>query len=150
MYEIYNANKSDTLEIIAAKYGTTKETISEINGFPNDITIEENRQVIVPLEQNKPYKYYTVKKGDNPYQIARDHNIDPDLLLKLNGLDKDDYIYPNQTLLLPKNGLTIYLTKSGDTLSDVLENLNSNIEELLEENPKIYLAKEQILVFKEK
>lgn len=150
MYEIYTVSNIDTLESIAKKYGTTEEILAQINGFPTNYQLKPQTEIIVPTETNQTYKYYTVKKGDNVYQIAKKHNVDYDLLLKLNGLDKDDYIYPNQTLLLPKTGLTVYLTKQGDTLSDVAENLNTNIEELLKENQRIYLAPEQILIFKEK
>lgn len=150
MYEIYNIQAGDTLSSIASKYGTTESMILQINGLPDNYKIVPGTQIVVPVEQNKTYRYYTVKKGDNMYQIAKKYNIDYDLLLKLNGLDKDDYIYPNQTILLPKNGLTIYLTKQGDTITDIIENLNTTIEELINENPNIYLAPEQIIVFKEK
>ena len=150
MYEIYNIQAGDTLSSIASKYGTTESVILQINGLPDNYKIVPGTQIVVPVEQNKTYRYYTVKKGDNMYQIAKKYNIDYDLLLKLNGLDKDDYIYPNQTILLPKNGLTIYLTKQGDTITDIIDNLNTTIEELINENPNIYLAPEQIIVFKEK
>lgn len=150
MYEIYNVQNEDTLEQIASKYGTTETILLQINGLPNNYKLEPNTQIIVPVDQNKTYRYYTVKKGDNMYQIAKQHNIDYELLLKLNGLDKDDYIYPNQTILLPKTGLTVYLTKEGDTINDIVENLNTNLKELTEENANIYLAPEQIIVFKEK
>lgn len=150
MYEIYTVTNTDTLSQIAKKYGTTEEVLSQINGFPQNYQLTPQTEIIVPTETNQTYKYYTVKKGDNVYQIAKTYNIDYDLLLKINGLDKDDYIYPNQTLLLPKSGLTVYLTKQGDTLSDIAENLNTNVERLLEENKRIYLAPEQILIFKEK
>ena len=150
MYEIYTVTNTDTLSQIAKKYGTTEEVLSQINGFPQNYQLTPQTEIIVPTETNQTYKYYTVKKGDNVYQIAKTYNIDYDLLLKINGLDKDDNIYPNQTLLLPKSGLTVYLTKQGDTLSDIAENLNTNVERLLEENKRIYLAPEQILIFKEK
>lgn len=150
MYEIYNVSNTDTLKSIAQKYGTTEEKLSQINGFFPNYELKPQTEIIVPVDTESPYKYYTVKKGDNVYKIAKTHNIDYDLLLKLNGLDKDDYIYPNQTLLLPKTGLTVYLTKQGDTINNILENLNTNIEELLKENKRIYLAPEQIIIFKEK
>lgn len=150
MYEIYTVSDIDTLSSIAKKYGTTPEVLSQINGFNKDYIPKPQTEIIVPVESNKTYNYYTVKKGDNVYQIAKTYNIDYDLLLKLNGLDKEDYIYPNQTLLLPKSGLTVYLTKQGDTINDILENLNTNIDELLSENKNIYLSPEQIIIFKEK
>ncbi len=150
MYEIYNIQKEDTLQQIANKYGTTESILLKINGLDDNYKPIPNTQIIVPIDQNKTYRYYTVKKGDSIYQIAKNNNIDYELLLKINGLDKDDYIYPNQTILLPKNGLTVYLTKQSDTINDIIENLNTTLDELIEENPNIYLAPEQIIVFKEK
>lgn len=150
MYEIYTVSDTDNLSTIAKKYGTTEEILSQINGFDKNYVLRPQTEIIVPVATDKTYKYYTVKKGDNLYQIAKTYNVDYDLLLKLNGLDKEDYIYPNQTLLLPKSGLTVYLTKEGDTIGDILDNLNTNIDELLKENKNIYLAKDQIMIFKEK
>ena len=33
------------------------------------------------------YEYYTIKRGDNLYQIAKNYNVNPSLLAALNGLD---------------------------------------------------------------
>jgi LysM repeat protein len=150
MYGIYTISNNETLPSIANKYGTTIDNLLQINGLQKNYTPRENSQIVVPLEKNQTYKYYTVKKGDNVYEIAKNNNVDYELLLKINGLDKEDYIYPNQTLLLPQLGLNIYLTKQGDTLEEILENLNTNIEELLQVNKNIYLLPEQIITIKEK
>ncbi len=150
MYEIYKVQTGDTLDSIANKYGTTQALLLQINGLPDSYTPLPNSEIIVPLNQNSTYKYYTVKKGDNMYRIAEENNVNYELLLQINGLEKDDYIYPNQTILLPQNGLSLYLTKQGDTLSEILENFNTTYQEIKEKNPNIYLASEQIIVFKEK
>ena len=150
MYEIYKVQTGDTLDSIANKYGTTQALLLQINGLPDSYTPLPNSKIIVPLNQNSTYKYYTVKKGDNMYRIAEENNVNYELLLQINGLEKDDYIYPNQTILLPQNGLSLYLTKQGDTLSEILENFNTTYQEIKEKNPNIYLASEQIIVFKEK
>lgn len=150
MYEIYKVQTGDTLDSIANKYGTTQALLLQINGLPDSYTPLPNSEIIVPLNQNSTYKYYTVKKGDNMYRIAEENNVNYELLLQINGLEKDDYIYPNQTILLPKNGLSLYLTKQGDTLSEILENFNTTYQEIKEKNSNIYLAPEQIIVFKEK
>lgn len=147
MYEIYTANQNDTLETVANKYGIDKALLSQINGFPNNYKLIPKTQIVVPTQKNQTFRYYTVKKGDNAYQIAKQNNVDYDLLLKLNGLDKDDYIYPNQTLILPRSGLTVYLTKEGDTINDISENFNTTSDELLKQNKNIYLQPEQIIVF---
>ena len=150
MYEIYKVQTGDTLDSIANKYGTTQALLLQINGLPDSYTPLPNSEIIVPLNQNSTYKYYTVKKGDNMYRIDEENNVNYELLLQINGLEKDDYIYPNQTILLPQNGLSLYLTKQGDTLSEILENFNTTYQEIKEKNPNIYLAPEQIIVFKEK
>ncbi len=146
MYEIYTISDFDTLDSIATKYGIEKELIYQLNGLAPDYIPESNDQLVLPSMKNQTFKYYTVKKGDNIYQIANDNNIDYNMLLKINGLNKEDYIYPNQTLLLPKNSESIYLTKEGDTINEILENLNIDINTLLDENNNIFLQPEQIIV----
>ena len=132
MYEIYKIMENDTLESIAKAYETNIKSLSEINGFNNNYKLISGNNIIVPTKKNKHYKYYTVKKGDNIYKISRDNNIDHNILLKINGLDKDDYIYPNQTILIPNNNFKIYLTKNNDTVRKISESLNIKPEILIQ------------------
>ena len=150
MYEIYTTMNGDTLSKIADKFGTTEDELININGFMDNYNPTPQSQIIVPSNQKEKYKYYTVKNGDNIYEIAKKHNIDHNLLLKINGLDKEDYIYPNQTIILPKSNLNYYLTQSNDTINKILEKQNINIEQLLEYNTNIYLEPDQIIIIKEK
>lgn len=150
MYEIYNIKLNDTIESIAKEFNTTKDELSKINGFSFNYNIIPNTNIIVPTNQNKPYKYYTIKKGDTIYQISEDNNIDYNLLLKINGLDEEDYIYPNQTILIPNNSFTLYLTKKNDTIEEISNKLNITPNLLIEENPNMVLETDQIIIFKEK
>lgn len=150
MYEIYTVDSLDTIEGIAKKFGTDVATLNQINGFDKGYVIGSGMQIIVPVSNSNPYQYYTVKKGDTITQIAKNHHVDYQLLLQLNGLETNDYIYPNQTILLPKEGYQIYLTKNDDTIHSVLKSLNLSLEDLIKENDKIYLRPEQIIVFREK
>ena len=149
MYEIYIIKENDTLESIADKYKTTPGILKQINGIQTLMDLRPNNEIIVPVLKQQPYQYYTVKKGDNLYEIARNNNIDYKMLLTLNGLDEGDYIYPNQTIILPKVGVQLYITKEDDTLDFVLNKLNLGIEELQRENENIYLRPDQILVYPE-
>lgn len=150
MYEIYVIKEGDTIDKVAEMYGTSVGIINQINGFDIGYRLVPGNSIIVPIMKRQPYKYYTVKKGDNVYEIAKNNGIDYMMLLKLNGLEKDDYIYPNQTIMLPREGLDIYLTRDNDTINTVLKMLNVDLDELIRENDNIYLRPEQILVFRKK
>ena len=143
MYEIYKVNVGDTIDSIASLYGTTTGVLQQING---NLDFSPGSLVIVPVSNMQPYQYYTVKKGDNMYDIARDNKIDYSLLLQLNGLDDGDYIYPNQTIMLPKKGYNVYMTNLDDTLDLVLKKMGISVDELMRENKNIYLRDEQIFL----
>jgi len=103
-------------------------------------------------EDNKPsngyFEYYTIKKGDNLYQIAKKYNVNPTLLAVLNGLNTSDYIYPEQVIMIPKDGYAYYITKEGDTLNLVADTFNTNLSSLIKHNPTIYLTEGQLIVNK--
>jgi len=91
---------------------------------------------------------YVVVKGDNIYEIARNNNVGYEELLKINGLDKDDYIYPGQQILIPKNNISLYVTNENETLSDVANKLGISEMELIENNKTIYLFPEQLIIYR--
>ena len=148
MYEIYDVKENDTLEEIANNYGTTVGILMQLNGIVNN-DISSLSRLIVPVLKRQPYQYYTVKKGDNMLALSKMFGVDYWLLLQLNGLDEGDYIYPNQTIMIPKEGMGIYMTVNDDTLDGVSKRIGISIEDLIKENENIYLLPEQILVYKE-
>ena len=109
--------------------------------------IDENNTL---SNNNNYFEYYKINKGDTLYDIARRYNINPDLLASLNGLNNSDYIYPDQTILIPKSNYSYYITKKGDTLNGVSEVFGISKGELLQENPIVYLLEGQLLVKKTK
>jgi len=98
--------------------------------------------------ENEYYEYYTIKSGDNLYQIARKYNINPELLSSLNGLNMNDYIYPGQMIMIPKSGYSYYLTKEGDTIDTVANTFGISVGDLLKNNKVLYLLDGQLLVKK--
>ena len=97
---------------------------------------------------NKYFTVYKIEKGDSIYEIARKYNINPKLLAAINGIKDDEYIYPNQELLIPKSGYSYYITAEGDTLDGVSKAFRTKPENILSYNETIYLLPEQILVYK--
>ena len=148
MYDTYVIGKNDTINTISSKFNTSPEVIYQLNGFVLDIV--PGNTLVVPRFTSSYFDYYTVTKGDTLFKIASDNKIDASLLAQLNGINKNDYIYPNQTLLIPKAGSILYFTAIGDTLSEVAKGFNISIDKLVSQNDNIYLQPEQLIVYKYK
>ena len=148
MYRIYQIEYGDTIEGIANKTGTTANNIKSINGFNSDDDLMVGSLMIVPRMDNPIFQSYTVKQGDSIYSIARTYDVDPDTLLLLNGLNKDDYIYPNQEITIPLRDVVVYVTKEGDTIDFIIKNLGIDANTLNEENERILVVEDQLIVHK--
>lgn len=98
--------------------------------------------------KNELYDTYIIKKGDTIYGISKQYNINPELLSLVNGLNMNDYIYENQEILIPKNGYSYYLTKSGDNLNDVLDLFNVEYKDFNRVNNRILLEEGQLFAYK--
>ena len=117
----------------------------------NNTNIDDNtNNLFVPKVTNKYFDYYSVTKGDTLYKVAANNNINSALLAQLNGINENDYIYPNQVLLIPKSDSILYITAVGDTLTGVASGIKADMQELLNQNTKLYLQPEQLIVYKRK
>ncbi len=144
----YRIQSGDTLSGIAHKFETDLETLRKLNtdAYLNDLRV--GMDIIVPKNQDQYFSIYNIEAGDSLYKIARKYNINPQLLASLNGLDMEDYIYPNQEILIPKSGYSYYITAEGDTLDTVADMFKTTKDNVLKNNPTIYLLKDQVLVTK--
>ena len=150
MYDKYSIKSGETLDHVAKRFHTDVDVIKNINNIYYDEQIRDGMDVIVPKNEENYFNYYVIEKGDNLYEIGRKYNINPELLASMNGLEMNDYIYPNQEILIPKSGYSYYITKEGDTLDTVSNTFKISQDKLLENNPVIYLLAGQILVKKNK
>lgn len=147
MYKIYQVEMGETLASIADKLGTNVDTLKKINGINKDVMLMPGSYLIVPAVDDRFIKYI-VKKGDSIYSISQKNNVDPSLIIKINGLNENDYIYPNQEILIPNKEYKFYITKDGDTLTTVADELKENVIDLLNKNESIYLLKDQLIIYK--
>ena len=99
------------------------------------------------IESQDFFNVYKIEKGDSLYKIAKEYNINPILLSSLNGLNMDDFIYPEQEILVPKNGYMYYISTDGDTIDLVAGKFNTSTDNLLKENT-IYLLPGQLIIHK--
>lgn len=149
MYKIYQLEDSQTIKEIADNLGVEVETLEMINGLNQDTLIKKGEEIIIPIESSiGNYMKYIVKQGDNMYAIAKKYNINYPTLLALNGLEDSDYIYPNQQIVIPRRNVNIYLTEKNDTLNSIAKKLNSNIEDIMNQNETIYILPNQAIIYK--
>ena len=145
MYEHYILEEGENLDTICNNLHLDKKMIMELNHITNEDEVRSGRQIKVPVSDPSYYNTYTIERGDTLYGIARKFGLSVDDLKSLN---MDDYIYPNQEILIPKNNYSYYITKEGDTLDTVSTMFKTNISNLLDNNKTIYLSEGQILVNK--
>lgn len=103
-YLIYVVKSGDSLYSIAKKYNMSVQKLIEINDLKsNIITVGQQLKVIVQNDNAIPigstcygegyveptYITYTVKKGDNLYNIAKKYNVSVDSIKALNNLTND-------------------------------------------------------------
>jgi membrane-bound lytic murein transglycosylase D len=103
---VHVVKKGDSLWTIAKQYGTTTKMIQQLNHLPTTnlhqgqvLTIFENQELPPKIDGLSTYE---VQPGDNPSQIAQQHNMDLDRFLSLNQLWPNDRIYPGQKLYVAK------------------------------------------------
>ena len=147
MYDKYTVGYNESLNDIASRFNTTKEELMSINNLYDEVMLRAGMDIAVPVS-NDYFTTYTVNSGDNLYAIASRYNINPTLLAALNGLNMEDYIYPNQKIMIPKSGYSFYITKDGDTLSIVADKFKRNADEIIKMNQTIYLLPGQLMINK--
>lgn len=143
MYSVYKFLDDDSLDDLAFRMNTTVDELERLNGI-KDFGVGD--LIVVP--NNGLYVSYTVKSGDSLYNIAKMYNQDIDVLYAINGIKKGDYIYPGQEILIPSQSSSIYSTRDGDTLSIVSEKMGVSISDIIDDNPNLYLAPDQLIVHK--
>ena len=148
MFDTYIIKNGDTLENLARSYNVSKEYLIDINNLYYIDDFKEGRELIVPKVSDVYFNTYKIEKGDTLYKIAKKYNINPDLLSSLNGINMDEYIYPNQEIMVPKENYLYYITAEGDTLSQVVNTFKTSTDKLLKENSAIYLLPEQLIVLR--
>lgn len=146
--EKYIVKEGDTLLSIAKAFQVRVIDLITENKLEDIYNLEPGMEIIIPVDMPLGFTAYIVKKGDSLYAISKSlGNITPDQLAEVNGLEINEYIYPGQRLIVPKPGVKVYITKDGDTIRTVAEEIGTSDDRLIVYNPNIYLLPEQLIAY---
>lgn len=148
MYKVYQVLPGEELRSIADKLDMEMQVLCELNGITEDFKVRAGENIVIPNNKANLFQTYRVKTGDSLFEIGKRYGISANDLALLNGIEVNDYIYPNEEILIPRDRVQIYITKEGDTLTSVSHHFETLPERLQMENENIYLLPEQLLVFK--
>lgn len=146
--DTYLVKKGDTILSIAEYYNIPASLIISANSLKEPYNIVEGEVLNIPTGSFNIFDYYTVEENDTLYKIASKYGTDVNTLAQINGLNVNEYIYPNQSLLVPKRDVLTYITKGGDTIESVLDYFKTDLNGLVYNNNNIYLLPEQLLVYR--
>ena len=146
--EKYIVKEGDTLLSIAEAFGVRVIDLITQNKLEDIYVLVPGTEIIIPVDMPLGFTAYIVKKGDSLYAISRSlGNITANQLAEVNVLEINEYIYPGQRLIVPKPGVKVYITKDGDTIKTVAEEIGTSDTNLIVYNPNIYLLPEQLIAY---
>ena len=151
---MYTVKLGDSLYSIAQKYNTTVKAIQDLN-YLKDTKLSIGQVIRIP-EMYTPedqmimpsYINYTVKSGDTVYSIAKANNIDPQILIKDNGIidnklkvgqnlrirvmesEIEECFGPDYTPPINTNLTTTYTVKKGDSLYSIAKKFNTSVNNI--------------------
>jgi membrane-bound lytic murein transglycosylase D len=99
----YVVKRGDSLWQIASRFNSTAKEIQAFNGLKSTQLSTGQVLMIPPGSQGAgagPKKTYTVQGGDNPYLIAKKHEMELSDFLELNNLTTECTIFPGQNLAI--------------------------------------------------
>ena len=107
-WQRYRVNSGDSLSVIASEYATNVASIKKLNHLNSDI-IRIGQMLIVPLTKNDMHPWqltkpnqkkliYTVKSGDNLWDISRKYKVRVRDIVRWNKLAGNSLLQPKQKL----------------------------------------------------
>jgi LysM repeat protein len=146
--DVYIVEQGDTIESIGRKYNIPVIEIIKANNLKAPYILTIGQSLTIPTNLYNIFNYYTVKAGDTLYNIAEKESTTVDVLAGVNGINPNEYIYEGQTLLIPKQDVELYITKTGDTIDTISEHFSAPSAEVIYSNNDIYLLPGQLIIYR--
>lgn len=146
-YSTHTVTYGDTLNKIAARYGTTVQALMAANGISNPNRIYVGQVLYIPTtggQSGSCAAYHVVKPGETLYRIAGWYSADAYAIAQANNMTNLNHIYVGQSLCIPggwtppppppaHNGFW-YTVKAGDTLNKIAARYGTTIHALMAAN----------------
>jgi membrane-bound lytic murein transglycosylase D len=119
----YTVRRKETLATIAARFNTTPEALRELNGLGSRTKLK-GRSILVPVQATPPpetpvitsvtpgtepanppdevTRYYTVKRGDTLYSLAKRFKVTTAILAAWNNLTEKVALKPGKRIIVAK------------------------------------------------
>jgi len=149
-YDTYIVARGDTLKSLAARFGTSIDTLLSLNrSITNVNLIYEGQRLVVPSGRGVPVpppptnpppsggQIYYAQSGDTLRKIAARFHTSVEAILKVNPqITNPNLIYVGQAITIPA-GVSTYVVQRGDTLRIIANRFGTTVEGLLALNPNI-------------
>lgn len=146
----YAIAPGDTLNGLAARFGTSVPALISANPAVNPNALRVGQVICIPRQMVYPAcpegNYYTLRRGDLLWQIARFYNISLDDLLEANpGIDPYG-LRAGQVICIPvatppvrrcPEGADVYVVRPGDTYFTIARRRGISVDSLLRANPNV-------------
>ena len=134
--EYYTVVAGDTLYGIANRYGLTVDELKALNNLTSNTLSIGQKLLVKPADTSDgSLETYTVKKGDNLYQIALKYDTSVDALKNLNGLTSN-LLSIGQVLKIPSSSSSeiVYTVVLGDNLYQIARRFGTTIAAIMSRN----------------
>lgn len=132
----YTVQPGDTLSGIAAKFGTTYQVLSAINGIGDPNQIFPGQVLKVTGSASQESTYY-VQAGDTLSSIATKFGTTVSNLVSINHISNPNVIYVGQKIYVgeaTQGQSNAYTVQSGDTLSGIAAKFGTTWQNLAQKN----------------
>lgn len=164
----HKVKKGETVYSISRTYGIPVNTIYQLNpssktGIKAGETLTLRKQEIRGTGNRDMEGYYTVKKGDTLYKVARDHGVTVAAILQENPGVSEKNFQAGSIIKMPKSGTGITMVtdtvkestlqgfdvhKAGkkDTWNSIAESKGVSVSDLKKANPEVKEPKNNQLI----